>query len=76
MLRDVPAMAEGIGELPVAFAPELIGDLVVNFRPCFERARPSGVGVSGVDLQHGRRATDRQRRDDAEVGELAGNVDA
>jgi hypothetical protein len=39
-LHDVPAMAEGIGELPVAFAPELIGDLVVNFRPCFERARP------------------------------------
>jgi hypothetical protein len=45
MLRDVPATAERIGELPVAFAPELIGDLMARSRCRRAAASASGTTV-------------------------------
>ena len=54
-------MAEGIRELSVAFAPELIGEFVADLRACLERPRPEGVGVVRVDLQYRCRTADRQR---------------
>ena len=74
-LGEVPAVAEGIGELAVALAPERLGQLVPDRGAGLHRARPRGVDVLDVELEHRGRTADGQRRDDARVGELAGDVD-
>ena len=69
-------MAERIDELTVPLAPELVGKLVVDLSARLDRACPERVGVVGLDLQRCCRAADRQGGEDAEVGELACDVDA
>ena len=69
-------MAERIDELTVPLAPELVGKFVVDLSARLDRACPERVGVVGVDLQRCCRAADRQGREDAEVGELARDMDA
>ena len=73
-LGEVPAMAEGVRELTMALAPEGLGELVPDRGARLHRARPRRIDVLDVQLQDRGRAADGQRRDDARVGELAGDM--
>jgi hypothetical protein len=63
-------MPEGVGELSMAIAPELVLQRVQDLRARIHRACPKGVHVLGVEVQHGGRAAHGLRRDDVHLREL------
>jgi hypothetical protein len=67
-LGDIPAVTERVGELSVALAPERVCKLVAGLCSSVKRTRPDSVRVVSVDLEHGGRAADRERREDARSG--------
>src|SRR4051794_12448478 len=69
-------MPEGIVDLAVALAPELIGELMTHLSAGCNRSRPESVGVVRLDLQDRGGTADRRRRDDAGVWELGCEMEA
>src|SRR5205085_210247 len=67
-----PAMPERVHELAVALAPDLVGERLADDRAGLDRTVPGGVDVADLQVQDDRRALERLRRDDAELGELVG----
>src|SRR5215472_13128047 len=52
VLGDVPTMPKRIGQLPMALAPELIGQLVVDLSTRIKCPLPQRARIVGLDLQH------------------------
>jgi len=50
VLRESPAVAEGVGDLPVAFAPEGLGERLPHLRAGLERTLPEIVDVLGAKV--------------------------
>jgi hypothetical protein len=65
----VSDVAEGLSDVPV------VTELVTDLRAGRDCPGPEAVRAIGVDLQNRGAATDRERRDDAEVGKLASDMD-
>src|SRR3954453_20648204 len=55
-LRHVPAMAERVGQLALALAPELAPELVPRVGARRRRPLPERVRIVSLDLEHRRRA--------------------
>ena len=65
-------MAERVGDLPVALAPEGLGQRLAHLGAAVDCALPDRVHVVGRQVQHGRGAANAERREHAHVGELIG----
>jgi hypothetical protein len=72
VLGEPPAMAERVGDLPVALAPEGVGQRLAHLGTGVDCALPDGVHVVGRQVQHGRRAADAEGREHAHLRELIG----
>src|SRR4051794_41882395 len=59
VLGEVPAVAEGVGDLAVAVAPEHVAERVAHLAAGVGRALPERIDVVGVELQDGGRAAHR-----------------
>jgi hypothetical protein len=66
---------EGIGDLPVAVAPESVGQWPMDGRAGVERTAPRVIDVSHVEIEHRRGAPGSRRRERAVFGELARHHD-
>jgi hypothetical protein len=65
-----PAVPEGIGDLPVALAPECVVQRLAYFCAVIERALPGSLGIGGGEMEHGCGPTDAERGEDAEIRKL------
>jgi hypothetical protein len=63
-------MAERVGDLTVALAPESIRRRLERLCARVHCPLPKGVDVIGLEVEDGRRAPDGERREDAHLGEL------
>jgi 7-alpha-hydroxysteroid dehydrogenase len=73
VLGQPPAVAEGVGGLPVAVAPELVLQRVQHHGGCVHGTLPEDLHVLGIEMQHGGGATDGLGRKHAHLGELVGH---
>jgi hypothetical protein len=67
VLCKAPAVAEGIGDLTVALAPENVLEWLSDLRAGVDRAFPDRIDVLGVQVQDGGGAADAERREDAQL---------
>ena len=65
-------MAEGIGDLSVALAPEDVLERLAHLSASIECPLPDGVGVIGREVQDGCGAADAERRENTHLRELVG----
>ncbi len=74
MLTDVPAVPEGIIELPVAITPDHVRKRLTNGRPGRHGPREYGVGLRDLKRENHGRATDRGRGEHTHLGKLVSDV--
>ena len=63
VLCKAPAVAEGVGDLTVALAPENVLEWLSHLRACVDRAFPDRINVVGVQVQDGGGAANAERRE-------------
>jgi adenylylsulfate kinase-like enzyme len=71
-LRDSPAVAERIGDLPVQLTPERFLQGLTDFRTARQRPLPDGTRVVAGEVEDGRCTANAQRREDVHLGEFVG----
>src|SRR5207247_5099340 len=75
LLRQAPAPADRSHAPAVALAPEGLAERLADLGAGVEGLLPERVDVLCDEVEDGRGAPDRERREDVEVGELAGEHD-
>ena len=75
VLGQVPPVAEGIGELPLQVAPELIREWMEDLGARIDGLPPERCDVVREQMEDDRRAPDALRGQDPGFGELVGNPD-